>query len=458
VTDRKDPFFLFIGSMGPDTATSSLKASGIHYKWKRLESLPHNWKQIIEYLQDPVLIGVVVKLTSQNYESMVATKYASAALDIIESLGKVRHIVFVHESVLRGIDERPKLPDDPDHYMYLEYITSPFRPPEEEARLQVNRLLDEYEINIVPYRTNAEMSVLALAFINENEKNLLFRVYIPSGRLWAAEADRLLSLFRDWLSEAKHQRVRQDGYRTRQGQVYEFFGEESLTPDELSHEFADFSRFLDLCLARPEDATRVLVRSGLNQGAANSLVERYAKDVRRLNVDVKHERERRMLSIRHRLESEILEALNEQSPEWTSLGELLEVFVPQAPTRSLVLAPGPVKAETPPQSVTVNINQQFVETVHGAVMQDVQGDLTLGPQALELLRLIDQFGGPQTGALRSDVHELEDPDARSTDRLAAKQRLKGFLIKISERAEGVAVALLQKYLENKLGLSPSAGQ
>jgi hypothetical protein len=199
VTDRKDPFFLFIGSMGPDTATSSLKASGIHYKWKRLESLPHNWKQIIEYLQDPVLIGVVVKLTSQNYESMVATKYASAALDIIESLGKVRHIVFVHESVLRGIDERPKLPDDPDHYMYLEYITSPFRPPEEEARLQVNRLLDEYEINIVPYRTNAEMSVLALAFINENEKNLLFRVYIPSGRLWAAEADRLLSLFRDWL-------------------------------------------------------------------------------------------------------------------------------------------------------------------------------------------------------------------------------------------------------------------
>jgi hypothetical protein len=170
VTDRKDPFFLFIGSTVPDTATSSLKASGIHYRWKRLESLPDNWKQILEYLQDSVLIGVVVKLTSQNYESMVATKYASAALDIIESLGKVRHIVFVHESVLRGIDERPKLPDDPDHYTYLDYITSPFRPPEEEARLKVNRLLDEYEINLVPYRTNAEMSVLALAFIDENEK------------------------------------------------------------------------------------------------------------------------------------------------------------------------------------------------------------------------------------------------------------------------------------------------
>jgi hypothetical protein len=384
---------------------------------------------------------------------MTWPQYQSVTVRVMESFGNVRHILFVHESVFSGIDERPELPDDVDHDTYIAYLVSQYEPPSEEVRMQVNRLLEQYEINVVPYKTNAEMSILASAFIDENEKNLLFRVYIPSGRLWATEADRLLSLFQDWLSQVKRQRVRQAGYRTNQGQVYEFFGEDPLTPGELSQEFADFSRFLDLCLAAPEDATQMLASTGLNPVTAGSLVERYAKDVRRINVDVKHERERRMLSIRHRLESELLEVLGEKSSEWTRMDELLEAFVPQVSRPSLVLTPDPGRRDPLSVPVTVNIRPQFVETVHGAVMQDVHGTLTLGPQARELMDLIDRFGEHQAAALKSDVHELEDPDARAADRLAAKQRLKAFLIKIGDRAQDVAVAVLQKYVESKLGLS-----
>jgi hypothetical protein len=67
VTDPNHRFFLFIGSTTPDAATSKLKASGIRYRMKRLESNPENWERILGHLKDPALIGVIVKLTSQNY-------------------------------------------------------------------------------------------------------------------------------------------------------------------------------------------------------------------------------------------------------------------------------------------------------------------------------------------------------------------------------------------------------
>jgi hypothetical protein len=56
--------------------------------------------------------------------------------------------------------------------------------------------------------------------------------------------------------------------------------------------------------------------------------------------------------------------------------------------------------------------------------------------------------------LQSDALELEDPDARPADRLGAKQRLKGFLFKLSGRVEDTALGILQKYIESKVGLGP----
>jgi hypothetical protein len=99
----------------------------------------------------------------------------------------------------------------------------------------------------------------------------------------------------------------------------------------------------------------------------------------------------------------------------------------------------------------VTINQQVIERVEGTVVQNLNGTAHLGAEAQAVLDLIDRFGGEHTAELTTAVHEVEDGDARQSDRLRARQVLKGFLIKISEHGEKIGTGLLQKYLESKIG-------
>ena len=83
---------------------------------------------------------------------------------------------------------------------------------------------------------------------DDDQTDLLFRVYIPSERLYAAEADRLLSLFRDWLITTRGRGIRQAGYSTASGKMYEFFADSSVIPSDVQREFDSFSSFLTLCV------------------------------------------------------------------------------------------------------------------------------------------------------------------------------------------------------------------
>jgi hypothetical protein len=263
-------------------------------------------------------------------------------------------------------------PYDPASYK-ADWRSDVLQLPDEDVRATVHRILEENSINVVPYQTNAEMSVLATGFIDDNERNLLFRVYVPSGRLYAAEADKLISLFRDWLSSAGKHSVRQDGYRTGAGQVYEFFGDESLQRQEISREFDVFSRFLTECVEDPAAATVTLSGAGLNRRTAEEMVARYGKEVRRLHLDIRQERESRLLAIRHSLEAELLDAGLDGPPPWTEINEMIDSLVPDAgglgPMRLLTLPPG---VSTTP--VTLNVNQHVINAVQSTVVQNVQGD------------------------------------------------------------------------------------
>jgi hypothetical protein len=229
-----DRFFLFIGNTVPEGAASHLKTAGNFYSHKKLDSRPENWEAIIELVMDPDLLGVIAKLTGHDYGLLLSDRYELVAPRLLAGLPRVRHVIFIHETTLTGqYDDPPAVrfhPDDEIDAMVRDHY---FAPPPNETRLAVNRLLEKHELNLVPYRTNAELSVLASAFVEENEKNLLFRIYVPAGRIYAAEAEKLLSLFRIWITEVKGQRVRQDDYRTPSGQVFEFFGVERLTSSEL---------------------------------------------------------------------------------------------------------------------------------------------------------------------------------------------------------------------------------
>jgi len=156
------------------------------------------------------------------------------------------------------------------------------------ARRNVPRLDSDYE----------QQHLTRHAATQDDKTDLLLRVYIPSERLYASEADKLLSLFRDWLIASHGHGIRQDGYRTASGQLYEFFADASMAKKDLRKELNDFSNFLTLCSADPSAAADMLSPMGLERAHSVDFVARFGREVRRLQIDLAHERERRILTIR----------------------------------------------------------------------------------------------------------------------------------------------------------------
>ena len=289
---------------------------------------------------------------------------------------------------------------------------------------------------------------------DNDQPNLLFRFYVPAERLYAAEANRVLSLFREWLITTGVPGLRQTGYRTASGEMYEFFADAPLAQSDLGEQFGDFSKFLTLCASDPSSAVKILSQRGIGLVQSSNLVTRFGRDVRRLQIDLRHERERRILIIRHSLEEELLdEGVDLAETQSSQLNALLERLVPGASAPAsvaLLMAP---QAHQPAAPVTVNINPQIISAAKSTIIQNVHGTVNLGPQAKELLALIERFGGPDAVNLESAVYELEDAAAPPTARAKAKDRLTRFLRQFATTAKDVGVEVLEKYIEQKMGLS-----
>jgi hypothetical protein len=288
------------------------------------------------------------------------------------------------------------------------------------------------------------------AFQTEDQTNLLFRLYIPSTRLYAAEADRLLSLFRDWLTAIHGQGIRQSGYRTASGEMYEFFADTSIGQTDIRGEFDSFSRFLDLCARNPSAATDLFRSTELGEVATANLVARFGREARRLHVDLRYERNRKVLELCHSLESELVDhGVDLRQIPSGQINSFIDRLVPGASTpESVALLAAPSSLH--PTHVTVNLNPQIVHAAESMIVQSVQGTVNLGPRPKELLDLIERFGGAEATALQSAVHELEDQDAPTEKRSAAKRRLMKFLGQVAEGARDVGFDLLKKYLESKI--------
>jgi hypothetical protein len=317
MTSPNEEFFLIIGGANSESTTSRITAEGLHYQRKLLNSRPENWQTIVELLADPRLKAVIMVLTGNDYDRMLRKGYLTIGEEMLDSLLKVPHVVFVHEQVFFTEHERSNSADQPHYEPPTNSSTTlnwydDMTPDEffgevpEEIRSTVNGMLSTRQVNVLPYRTNAERSIMAGRFIEDLDRHMLFRVYIPSGRLYAEEASVLLGLFRDWLNQTGRDSIRQDGYATPSGQVYEFFGEKPQQAAELSRQFQDFSDFLDSCGSAPDDARDGLVSAGVEPIVAEQMVARYAKAGRRLQLDLRQTREQRLLSLRHQLEAELL--------------------------------------------------------------------------------------------------------------------------------------------------------
>ena len=304
----------------------------------------------------------------------------------------------------------------------------------------------------MPYKTNSQVSVLSQSFLSETESNLLFRIYVPSSRIWAQETDKLLLLFKDYLANIGHQGVRLDQQRTDKGIIYEFHGEELKGQNGLASEFSDFTGFMNLCANDQKAAHISLSNSGVNEEQIPRILTRYAKEAKRLYVDIKQEYEVKILSIKHRLESELTDNMPlEVKPDDITI--LIENALPAfAGIETPLKHEGILPSEVRNNSLTINIKPQIVEAANCVIAQEINGNQNIGACSEELLQLINQFAGKDTNDLTSAVYELEDESVPNADRLKAKQKLKKFLITVGKKSGDIGMKILQKYIESQVGL------
>ena len=439
--EKDKPLVLLLGGIGHEGILSTLRTSGRQYKSKLLESSTDNWKSIIKYFDEFTIEGVLVKLSPRAISLLSSTEYNDVGGNLFARIGNVPNIVFIFEDILSGDFEKIYWPSI--HHPSKEYINT------------ITEVLSAQNVHLMRYRRNAEVTIMAETFLAETEQHLIFRIYVPAGRIWSNETDKLLQLFREYLTRVANIKVRLDQYRTDKGIIYEIHSEEVSGNANIVKEFSEFTQFMDLCTTDTEAAEKMLKGKIVEQKEIVSILSRYSKEAKRLSVDLKHEREQKILSIRQRLESELVDTIP-GGADWDAIESLINLAVPPL---SGVYGAISVDQESAglhtisnQGSITINVNPQIIETVNGLVAKEICGDQHIGPEAHQILELVKQYGGKDTQELASSVHELEDNSAPNPGRLNAKQKLKKFLIGVGSKAGDVAVSVLQSYIEKQFGL------
>lgn len=443
----KEPIVLLLGEVGHEGVLSALVQSGRRYKRKLLRSSPENWLTICEVFRDYEVTLVLAKFAIDTYSVLSRPDYAAVSDVLLALIARLPHAVFIHANLYNGPPEF-----DDGQYDYDEGDNDAFRSAfPDEMRALVHERLAKVGIEVYTYNRNSEVTIIAQEVASRSDGGLLFRVYVPNAQLWAAETDRLLQLFRDYLTRVSRVDVRLDQVRTRAGTIFELRGEPGGVTPSIEDEFGSFSELLSACVASPGAAEVILRQHEVPERDIVPMLTRYAKEARRLQVDMKQEREQKLLSIRHRLESELTDVL----PSSTTAGQLedlINLAIPQVlqhRTPGIVFqASGVGHSESP--RLVINQDNRIINAVTAVVADEIAGDVTLNETDRELLRLVQQYAGDQKAELTSAVRELADDGTPEGGRLIARQKILGFLRGVGSAARDVGVGLLTTYIERKV--------
>ncbi|QDZ40597.1 hypothetical protein FRE64_11910 [Euhalothece natronophila Z-M001] len=200
--DTNNAEILLINDIDHEGIISSLRTAGKVYIKKMLHSKPENWKKIVSIVKSPNVKAILGKVTPKTYNFFADPDYEEIGNILLKEIAKKPHQLFVYESLL-GTTPNPKETDD-----YREANLKLLADASPETVRFTNQLFDFYNILTLPYRRVSEVTISAQAFIEATDEGLLFRVYLPSGRMWEDEVNRLLQLFRDYLVRVAGENIR----------------------------------------------------------------------------------------------------------------------------------------------------------------------------------------------------------------------------------------------------------
>jgi hypothetical protein len=454
------PVVLVLGDFTHEGLSAKIESLGFEVVNKRLRSTPKNWLRIVELVRglrrEKRLALVFVYAPTATLLLLAEDQFDSPRPVLLDELQAAKALFFVYEdNAQRIIEPLPWEVDDRDDQT-LERLDIPWPTLNRSAGLRTREtwleehtddierakaLLDELTergIEIAPFRKRSDVTLRMFEALEEAQAGVFLRLYVPHGRYQSEQFEDFLTLFSRYLREVEGKEFSVDVQRTARGTTYVFKGRgEASSVDDLRAATGRFDSFLTLSQANPGAAEQQLVQSGAPAREAAFIVAKYARSLRRLNMEVRHEFERRRLLLSQSLDSELLDAKD---------ATLLPVSPEDHPSALFA-----VIGNAAP--VTINLpNAVLAHGGAGAVAQVVSGGVTYSSEDKELLLLIESLEDRvEALRLRSELDRLKDLATRPEERRTAAQKLKSFLYRgasyVGRKVDDVGTQLLVAYLD-----------
>lgn len=440
------PLVLFLNDV-PSAVMDYAKVSNQQYKSKILQySKVTNWEKTIQLLNDYNVSCVVCKVTIDFLLKIASSEFDDVSNRLFAQISTYPNQFFIYESNMINI-QKAELSDCPlfelldDEGLDLKtfwnlsvaeqndwYRTKNVEKLREKHQMFVNAIdfIQKYNIELIPYTSNAEFSILATAFLENINKNLLFKLYIPNERIWSEQQGKVINLFKDYLNNLFQSNIQLTEKRSRYGNIYELYGELT-TNINLNEQFNEFTKFLNSFNDDITYAKNILENTALSNLEVEKLLNRYHKEARRMLLDMRHEYEEKVLRLRHRIESDVDELDIELSNNDKNIisqfignfsigNNFTELANPNIP----LLGYGNVDIKLE--------NSQLVQIVNSSVSEVILGNKQINPDFLKLKELIKKYGKDEAIDLDTALAEVQDDSLSIVERKTAASKLKSFLL------------------------------
>ena len=453
---------VILGGFGHEGITSQIESLGFN-EWSRSlnKVSAKTWLKRASEMEDMHLNGrlaaTIIRLHSSLLLKASSSKYRDAFLAILKAAQGSKLIVFIFQDNLSGIFVKRRkdtgepytlndleewhrnAPGNAIHEMAVESLRDYLsRPQEVHAFIQ---FLYDSGAQIAPFYRRSDVTIRIQEFLSDLGENIYLRLFIPNDRLQAEQLASLLEVLERYLRQIEGQTFSVDSHKSEKGTVYLFKSEGGLTGlDDLNDAFRRFNDFMQLCEDDPRRAESLLITRGIAGGEASFLVQKYSRDYRRLLVDMRHEFERKSLSLRQKLEADMVEGGSGASFSSTneSLGGILQFAAPGT-------------------NVTINIGKVSVASsnrIRNEIDQLITGSaISYNESDRELLKLIaSSTNRLEALQSQSDLDQLKDVSVPDPTRRNARQRLISFLSRVAQRggevAQSVATEALKHYVDS----------
>ncbi|WP_421797065.1 hypothetical protein [Haliscomenobacter sp.] len=415
------------------------QANDFYITKKVLKSSISNWESICVILENDHKDEIVIvgKFTEHILGYFLDKEYSDVSKRLIQNILKKRHIIFVYSDNYHG------------YFNFNDGYVSPDEAKNQKTEFdpKLKDLIDKFnrlDLNIAIYETLVDLEISSQNFIDNVSQGLLLRFYIPNDKFGSTELDKFIILFKDFISTVTNKIINITQNRTKHGITCTLYSETAeIKHEDLYKMFDDFTKFMELCLNNPEAAAEILINNDIPRERVSYLITKHIKEAKRIFLDLKQDKERRLLSIKQNLESELLEEHlgNELNKKIESLVPNITGIVDLIIDRKI-------------DNLQININPQIISKVEGVVAKEFNGSVVFTKEDNQLKEMIQEYSvsKAQFAELISALYEMKDSEISSKDKKAATSKLKNFVLKIGEKIGDVAFDLLTKYLEKKMGL------